>query len=176
MEDLPVRQLMSHPVKTVLDSAPVSEAARCMTAHKVSALAVLDAKGRGVGVVSASDIVAYESTRADRVLGPARFGRLRARVLGKEQGGLAFQWTPEALVRDVMTRSLVTAPVSITLGQAARLMSQRRVHRIFLTRGGRIAGVLTSMDVTKAAGRVLGSPRSEGSATAGTRPPVKRGA
>ncbi len=154
------REVMTCPVKAVRDNASVVDAARRMTAHRVGALAVLDARGRGVGVLSATDIVTYEMTRARRELGPGRYAKLGSAALGKEPGGFVFRWSSEAKVRDVMTRGIVTALSTATLGEVAWLMSQKRIHRVFLSQAGRIIGLVSSFDVARAVGRGWGPARS----------------
>ncbi|GEM_PF-5948856 len=150
------REVMTCPVRAVRDDASVVDAARRMTAHRVGALAVLDGKGRGIGVVSASDIVSYEMTRARRLMGPARYAKLGSMGMGKEPGGFVFQWSGEAKVRDVMTQGIVTAPSTATLGEVAWIMSQKRIHRVFLGKSGRILGVVSSFDVARVVGRASG--------------------
>ena len=156
LDQVLAREVMTCPVRVVRDDAPVAEAARRMTASRIGALAVLDAKGRGVGVVSASDLVAYEMSRVRRLLGPARYAKLGSQPLGREPGGFVFRWSGEAKVRDVMTRGLVTAGASATLGEVAWIMSQKRIHRVFLRQGRRILGLVSSFDVARAVGRGWG--------------------
>lgn len=120
---LPLSSLMSSPVLSVRVKAPVREAARLMTAHGVGALAVLDASGRGVGVLSASDV-------------------LRSGIGGTVEG--------------IYTPGMITAPEGASLGHAAWLMGEKRIHRVFVTRKGRVVGVVSAFDVAKAVGRSSG--------------------
>ena len=123
--DLKAAGIMSSPVAAIRADASIREAARAMAEHKVSGLPVLDAKGKGVGLISASDLVA---------------------CLVAPQDG-------DRKVRDVMTPGIVTAPFDATLGQVARLMAEKRIHRVFIRSQGRIRGVVTSLDVTRAVWR-----------------------
>ena len=43
-----------------------------------------------------------------------------------------------------------------TLGEVAWIMSQKRIHRVFLRQAGRIIGVVSSFDVARAVGRASG--------------------
>ncbi len=150
--------IMSRPVRAIRATAPVREAAQSMTEHKVSSLVVLDARGWGIGIVSASDIVAYEVTRRDRVLDEDRYGSLKARARKGKGPGFRFAWTHDLSVREVMTPTLITAPLHTTIGHVAWLMSRKRIHRVFLQDQGRIKGVVTSLDVARAVGRDFGTP------------------
>ena len=134
--------IMSSPVLSIRATASVREATRMMTEHKVSGLVVLDQRGKGIGVLSASDIVAYEVTRP------------------RSGGSLGFEWMNDLSVQEVMTPTIVTAPLEATIGQIAWLMSQKRIHRVFLQKTGRIKGVVTALDIARAVGRNAGPPCS----------------
>ncbi len=58
---LRVGELMSSPAVTVADTAPLVEAARLMRDNRIHRLVAVDAHGRTVGVLSASDFVALYS-------------------------------------------------------------------------------------------------------------------
>jgi CBS domain-containing protein len=51
-----VREIMSHPVITIDDSADIEEAASLMLAHKIARLAVVK-DGRLIGIIARADIV-----------------------------------------------------------------------------------------------------------------------
>ncbi len=152
--------IMSSPVRSVQASAPVREAAQTMAEHKVSGLVVLDRQGKGIGVLSASDIVAYEVIRRDRIPSGKRYENLKAKKQQQAEGGSRFEWVNDLSVQEVMTPSIVTAPQEATIGQVAWLMSQKRIHRVFLQKMGRIKGVVTALDIARAVGRDSGPPLS----------------
>ena len=52
-----VRDLMTHPAKTISGAAPLDEAARRMTNEHVHRLVVVDDHQGPIGVISESDIV-----------------------------------------------------------------------------------------------------------------------
>ena len=49
-----------------------------------------------------------------------------------------------------MTRSLCMLPAGTDVRDAAQFMLRAGIHRILVTREGRLAGVVTTMDVVKA--------------------------
>ena len=153
---LGVSGIMSSPVRAIRATATVREAAQMMTEHKVSALVVLDPRGKGIGVLSASDIVAYEVTRRDRVLDEKRYENLKAKAQERIRGGFQFEWVNDLSVRELMTPTIVTAPLDATIGHVAWLMSQKRIHRVFIQKAGRIKGVVTALDVARVVGRTSG--------------------
>jgi IMP dehydrogenase len=61
---------------------------------------------------------------------------------------LRFQEAGGAKVRDVMTKSLVTAPPGTTLEQAKKILHQRKVEKLLLVDGeNRLAGLITMKDI-----------------------------
>lgn len=125
------RQLLVADVMTidpivVIDDAPLEEAARLLRAYSVSGLPVVDRLGALVGVISKTDLVAIEE---------APIGRL----IRTEASGLR--------VGELMSSPAITVPMTGSLGEAARLMRDRRVHRLVaLDDDGRPVGVLSASD------------------------------
>ena len=110
----------------VSDDAPLEEAARLLRAYSVSGLPVVDRLGVLVGVISKTDLVAIEE---------APIGRL----IRTEASGLR--------VGELMSSPAITVPMTGSLGEAARLMRDRRVHRLVaLDDDGRPVGVLSASD------------------------------
>jgi CBS domain-containing protein len=86
--------------------APLAEAARLMDSHRISGLPVVDPTGSLVGVVSQTDLVRARATE--------------------------FLWAnwPGLTVRHLMTSPAITIHRSALIGDAARLMERRDVHRL----------------------------------------------
>ena len=57
-------------------------------------------------------------------------------------------------VRDLMTADLVTVGWGTTVGEAARLMKERRVGSVFVKQEGRLVGIVTEPDIIR---KVLGN-------------------
>jgi CBS domain-containing protein len=120
-----------------------------MAERGVSGLAVLDDKGEAVGVVSASDIVRYETSRKTHVVSEVEYRRAHGRareVLGE---GFSLEHLDEDLVKDVMTPTIVTVGVDAGVAEMARLMSQKRIHRVFVREGPAVVGVITASDLAR---------------------------
>jgi CBS domain-containing protein len=120
-EDLgtPVGALVTAAPLFLAPEATVADAARAM--HEARASAVL-VRGEPPGIVTDRD--------------------LRSRVLAE---GL----TSDTAVRAVMSLPLTTFPADNPLYGALLLMLQEGVHHLPLTRGGRIVGVATDMDLLR---------------------------
>lgn len=152
-EHLRARDIMSHPVAVVRIDAPVREAAQIMARRGISGLAVLDRGRKAVGVISASDIVRYETTRRTIVLGEREYERFVNTAGQRMPRGFHIEHLDEEKVREVMTPRIVTIAADASLPQIARLMGKRRVHRTFVEENGRIVGIVTALDVARCVGR-----------------------
>lgn len=58
--------------------------------------------------------------------------------------------------RDVMTMSLVTCPPETTVSEVARLMENRNIGNVLITKDGELLGIVTDRDITT---RVVASER-----------------
>ncbi len=57
---------------------------------------------------------------------------------------------PHARVRDIMTRDVVTVPPDMDASKALYLTSERRIGRLVVMEGGRLAGIVTKKDFLRA--------------------------
>lgn len=121
MKQLVAADLMSHDVIAVDPDMTVQELAAFLTDRQITGAPVIDPGGRLVGVVSETDIA-----EADL-----------------EQAGAQ-------LVREIMTPTAYTVPHDTTASEVARTMVTGRIHRLLVTRQGRVVGILTTLDVLKA--------------------------
>ncbi len=113
------------PVVVAVD-APIEEAERLMRTYRVSGLPVTDEDGALVGVVSQTDFVHLDSPDVRSLI---RHESSRIRV------------------GEVMSRPPVTVAMTTPLLQAARMMSDERVHRVVVVDDQqRPIGVLSAID------------------------------
>jgi CBS domain-containing protein len=123
-----VAELMRTPVLTVNADATVADAVVTLADGHVSALPVLDGRGRLLGVLSSTDILAA-TAESD----PER----RAEVL-------------ETPVRLLMTPRTLTIDPAAGVREAAQQLLYGDVHRLFVTDEGRVVGVVSSSDLVRA--------------------------
>jgi len=91
---------------SILETASLAEAAKILDARNITGLPVVDPEGSVVGVLSQTDLV-------------------RARA----NSHLVSTW-PGLPVGQIMTRPALTISAAASLEEAARLMEERRVHRL----------------------------------------------
>lgn len=112
-----VEALMSYPLTTIGPAAKIKEAAQMMM-HKKSRLGVFES-GRLVGVITASDLIR----------------------------SLPDVPETEAKVDDFMTKEIVTADEKTPVNRIAKLMGEKRIGSVIVTREGEPFGIFTERDL-----------------------------
>lgn len=125
-----VRELMQGNVITVNPDTPINDAVVTLTDAHISALPVVDGAGRMVGVVSSTDILTSEAEAHDAIEREALF--------------------EEMMVRDIMTRRPLTVSPDAEIREAAQQMLYADVHRLFVTAGDHVVGVISTTDIVRA--------------------------
>lgn len=117
--------MTSNPV-SISESASLAEAVSLLESRKITGLPVVDTTGILVGVLSQTDLV-----------------RARANPhLLKNWRGLA--------VGEIMTKPALTIPSSAGLDEAARLMEERRVHRLVVVDAAATPiGIISTSDLVR---------------------------
>lgn len=124
-----VAKYMVETVVTVGIDADVTEAEALLRQFGVSALPVLGRDQSVCGVISFTDLI--------------RVGH----VLGRMMGSRTALTLPSACVGDVMTPSPTLVESTTTLHEAAKLMVEKRYHRLFVTKDGTLSGVISTRDL-----------------------------
>jgi len=125
-----VRELMQGNVITVNLDTSINDAVVTLTDAHISALPVVDSGGRMVGVVSSTDILTSEAEANNAVEREALF--------------------EEMMVRDIMTRRPLTVAPDTEVREAAQQMLYADVHRLFVTAGDEVVGVISTTDIVRA--------------------------
>jgi CBS domain-containing protein len=147
---LRVSDVMNSPVTTIPDTARMAEAARVLAEREITGMPVVDAQGRCVGMLSATDF-AMRELRLARGEGPLTCGWDQA--LSAEQQTTAFQMgtIAEDRVSEHMSPAVQTINQSASLINAARVMCREHIHRLVIVdRDERPVGVVSSLDLVAA--------------------------
>ena len=145
MTTLRARDLMTAEVITVPPETPVLSIARMLAERGISAVAIVDAAGKAVGVVTESDLVRRLAGEDDKQ--PGWFGRLFS---NPERSAEHYARTHGVMARDIMTTDLVTVDPEMLVSAVAHLMEERRIRRVLVTQEGRLRGILSRADLLRA--------------------------
>jgi CBS domain-containing protein len=153
--------LMSQTVIMVPQDMSLSGAARLLSQAQVSGAPVVDAEGRCVGVLSATDFVHWVEK------GPK----------SKPRENVCKPWQifeSEALPREEVRHYMTTDPVTVTsgvhIGELAQKMLDAHIHRVIVVdRNDRPIGIVSSTDILAALAHTALSVEAE--SHQGLRPP-----
>ena len=136
-----VRDVMTSDVVTVDEQASFKEIAALITGRRVSALPVLDADGRMVGIVSEADLTLKEEFPEGPAGGRLFQGRRQREDRVKAAGDTA---------AELMTSPAVTVGPDATVAEAARLLHRHGIKRMPVADpAGPLLGIVSRADLLK---------------------------
>ena len=145
-----VADIMTHPALAIGPEAPLLQAIRLMTGHRVSGLPVVGPEGQILGVLTEGDLLrrAETGTAGDQpgwlagILRPGRTAQQYVSTHGRRVG-------------DVMTTEVIAVTEDTSLADAVDLMQRHRVRRLPVLRDGKLLGVVSRADLVRHLGEVL---------------------
>ena len=151
-----IKDVMTTPAVSVIDTSPLSDAITLMMVNKVSGLPVLDSIGQLTGILSEGDLLRRVELGSGSDDGPWWSLLLSSRELAEH-----YRRTNGRQVSDVMTMKPITIGEEDTLNDAARLMQKHRIKRLPVMRDGKLVGLLTRIDFVKVLGQMIASVYEE---------------
>lgn len=130
----PLRDHMSAPVITASADAPLDEVVALLRRARVTSVPVVGRDGRAVGVLSYSDLL------------------LTGRFFSQAADGEGLLQLPAMCAGDLVRPGVIGLDPDATLADAARLLHERGVQRVYLLETGRVVGVYSTRDLTRAIG------------------------
>lgn len=131
--------IMTTEIVSVGPDTDISEVARLLLAHGVSAAPVIDGDGHILGMVSEGDLM----RRAKCDLARSWWLSLFADKTTE------FVRTCGTRARDVMTRRVVSINKDATLAEIARILESHRVKRVPVLEGGHLVGIVSRADILR---------------------------
>jgi CBS domain-containing protein len=154
VKKLTAKDIMNPEVITVRDDLTVQELADLFTERMISGAPVVDDDGRLVGVVSLSDVVRAGGRKSGlrSNASPADYytSGWENSVGDDELEELHVENDGDQLVRDIMTPTIFEVPESMPIGEMADTMIRGRIHRLIVTRGDHVVGIVSTLDMLKA--------------------------
>ncbi|MFI1096805.1 CBS domain-containing protein [Streptomyces sp. NPDC020917] len=136
-----VGDLMTHSVHRVQADTPFKEIAKLLADHDITAVPVVDADDRPLGVVSEADLLRREAAQPDS---SGLLALLDEQPKPPEPGRSA------TTAAELMSSPAVVARPEWTVVQAARVMDAHRVKRLPVVDGtGRLVGIASRADLLR---------------------------
>ncbi|MFM9373196.1 CBS domain-containing protein [Streptomyces sp. Da 82-17] len=140
MQHRTVHEVMTRDVVTAARSTPFKEIARIFADHDISAVPVVDDRGRVLGIVSEADLL-----RATAELPDLEGRSAGVRLLAQERGV-----PDEESAADLMTAPVHCAHPDWNLVETARTMRRKGVKRLPVTdETGRLVGIVSRSDLLR---------------------------
>jgi CBS domain-containing protein len=145
---IPAKAVMARNAVTVSPETTVVETARRMLAHHVSALPVVDAENRPLGMVSEGDVMRhfgaqYQGKRAQWLRMLAEGETLAPEFLAEIS-------LRQHQVREIMQATLISADEEASLAELADLMLKKGIKRVPILRDGVLVGIVSRTDIVRA--------------------------
>ena len=140
-----VRDVMVAPVITVKPSVTVQEVAKLLLEKQISAVPVLDDKGKLVGIVSEGDLLHRVETGTERHRSWWLLGFFENDTLATE-----YVKAHGRKVSDVMTRRVITATPQTPLHEVATLLEKNAIKRLPILENGRLVGIVSRANLLQA--------------------------
>ena len=144
-----VRQVMTTDVVTFAPDETVEVATRRLLERDVDGAPVVDGAGEVIGMLSSDDLLVQE-TQLHYPTVFSLFGAYLELPSSHRRFEAELRRAVAAVVSDVMERDPVTCSPDDTLERAATLMHERKVSRLPVLEGGRLAGIVARGDLLRA--------------------------
>jgi CBS domain-containing protein len=146
---LTAKDVMTTDVLCVHPDWPVEQLADFLVENAISGAPVTNAGGELVGVVSLTDIARSDSQSTD----PRAVTRheyylqvLETDFGGEDPGSFLFE-EPHVKIREIMTPVVIDVQEDAPIRDVADRMIRNRVHRLFVTREGKVVGIISALDM-----------------------------
>ncbi|MBL8572188.1 MAG: CBS domain-containing protein [Hyphomicrobiaceae bacterium] len=142
-----VSDIMTRALITVAPQTPAREIARLLVTHGISAVPVIDAEGKLVGIVGERDLIGQHADQTS----PRREWWLSQLAQGHAISTefLASLDPASRSAETVMTRKVVTVDEEMEADEVARLMVAHGLKRLPVVRDGKPVGIVSRIDLVR---------------------------
>jgi CBS domain-containing protein len=151
LDQLTARDVMTRKVITIQEDAPLSELVSLLSAYMITGVPVVNASGSLVGVVSATDVARNSAQRSSIVRRdvPPDFYVGGGELYGDDIRPYLVVEENDLLVRDIMTPVIFSVSENASFAEMADTMIGGRVHRLIVSDGKGVVGIVTTLDLLK---------------------------
>jgi CBS domain-containing protein len=137
--------VMVSKVITVGPDAQLQDVAKTLLANRISAMPVVAADGKLIGIISEGDLMRRVESGTER-----RRSWWLELMTGRE--ALAAEYVKEhsRKVSDVMTRDVITVKPETPLGEIATLLERNGIKRVPVVQDGKVVGIVSRANLLQA--------------------------
>ena len=150
-------EIMNPEVILVQEDMDIKELARLFLRRQISGAPVVDRHNELVGVISQTDLVYHSLTRGESLADDSHFYE-SARMEGRPiPGGFQIEDMNSVPVSELMTPVVHSVSERAGLRTIINLMTRKHIHRVVVTRGRKVVGIISALDVLAAVRKTLGT-------------------
>lgn len=139
------KDIMRRKIITVDSRLTLPELARILKENNISGAPVVGPSGSVVGVVSQTDLVRSRQEPASDVASYHREADGPSLSLG-----IHFEEPAQTRVEQIMTPGVISFDEETPVEKVAGAMLEKHIHRVLITRGDTLVGIVTTMDTLRA--------------------------
>ncbi len=145
MPGVTARDLMTPDVVTVPPETPVMAMARLLPDRGISAVPVVDAAGKVLGIVTEADLIRRLAGEEDK---PASwFSSLFSDPASQAE---RFARTHGVTAKDLMTEKVVSVAPDTAAAHIAHMMEEKHIRRVVVVEEGKLRGIVSRADLLRA--------------------------
>jgi len=137
--------VMVQNVITIGPNATVGEVADLLVTHRISALPVVDAGGKVVGIISEGDLVRRAEAGTERRRSHWLEWMMPGQTLAAE-----FVKSHARKVSDVMTRRVISVTSDVPLSEVATTLEKNGIKRVPVVDNGKLVGIVSRANLVQA--------------------------
>ncbi len=118
---IPVSEIMVKNIKTLHESDTAQKAVNLMAQHSIAGIIIVDKKNKPTGIVTEGDLI--------------------KKVFHKNKN------SKKILLKNVMSKKLLSIKPSINIGQASALMNRHNISKLPVMENNKIVGYVTKSDL-----------------------------
>jgi CBS domain-containing protein len=139
------KEIMTRNVITAEPGTDVDEIARRLVENRISAMPVVDSRGKLVGIVSEGDLLRRPEIGTEKH--PSRWAAL---LLGPAERAAHYVKSHGRHAKDVMTRQVITVGEDTELADIAELLERHRIKRVPVLAAGKVVGIVSRANLLHA--------------------------
>ncbi|KAA0243670.1 MAG: CBS domain-containing protein [Candidatus Brocadia sp. AMX2] len=147
------KDLMAEKVVCVHPETPINDLIKILVKNHINGAPVVDKKRKLVGVVSKTDIVEYDEKTSKKRGGATKksfYSDTNGKLKKELDKLLKTKTFGKTFVKDIMTSRVITAQANDTIDRLAKIMHDKKIHRVIIQDKEQVIGVVSTLDILHA--------------------------